>query len=323
MQGAQLRAFTVLFGILIAVKCDGVSAQQKYPVKPVRLIVSTTPGSTPDILARLIGPKLSETWNQPVVVENRPGAGGVIAATLVARAAPDGYTLTLLSPAFAIRAALIPNLPYDSLKDFATVGEIGFSNTVLVVPPTLGVKSVKEFIAYAHANPGKIFFGSAGVGTVAHMGGERFRFAAGIKAQHVGFKGQSEFQIEIVAGRIHYGHTGLTAALGLIRDAKLQALAAAQRTALLPDVPSYAESLPGWGRDGTQSLLAPAGTPPAIRRQISTEVGRILNLPEIRQRLDAVSFNVTHSTPEQHERNLRNDIAIFSKIVKDAGLRPN
>ena len=117
MQGMQLGAFAVLFGILIAVKCDGVSAQQKYPVKPVRLIVSNTPGSTPDILARLIGPKLSEAWGQPVVIENRPGAGGVIAATLVARAAPDGYTLTLLSPAFAIRTALIPNLPYDSLKE--------------------------------------------------------------------------------------------------------------------------------------------------------------------------------------------------------------
>jgi len=298
-------------------------AQPKFPTKPVRLVVSTTPGSTPDILARLIGPKFSEAWGQPVVIENRPGASGTLAATMVAKSAPDGYTLHIVSPAFAIRAALFPDLPYDSIKDFATLGDIGFSNSVIVAASALGAKSVKEFIAYANANPGKIFFGSAGAGTATHMGGERFRLAAGIKAQHVGFKGQSEFQIEIVAGRIQFGSTGLTAALGLIRDGRLQPIAVAQRTPLLPEVLSYDESIPGWTCDGTQSLLAPAGTPLAIRQQINRELARVLNLPDIRQRLDGVSFNVTHSTPEQHEKNLRNDIAIFSKVVKEAGLRPN
>ncbi len=147
--------------------------------------------------------------------------------------------------------------------------------------------------------------------------------AAGIKAQHVGFKGQAEFQIEIVAGRIHFGSTGLTAALGLIKDGRLQPLAVAQRTALLPDVPSYAEALPGWGRDGSQSLLVPAGTPMAIRQEINRQLARALELPDIKQRLDAVSFSIACSTPEQHEKNLRNDVVIFSKIVKEAGLRPH
>ncbi len=300
-----------------------MQAQQKYPTKPVRLVVSTTPGSTPDILARLIGPKLSEFWNQPVVIENRPGAGGTLAAAMVANAAPDGYTIHIVSPAFAIRAALFPDLPYDSLKDFATLGDIGFSNSVIVAAPALGLKTVKEFIAYANANSGKVFFGSAGAGTATHMSGERFRFAAGIKAQHVGFKGQSEFQIEIVAGRIQFGSTGLTAALGLIKDGKLQPLAVAQRTALLPDTLSYAESIPGWTRDGTQSLLAPAGTPLAIRQQINRDLARALELPDIKERLNGVAFQITHTTVDAHERNLRTDIATFSKVVKEAGLRPH
>lgn len=318
-----LRSVAFLLSACVCVIAAEAAAQQKYPLKPVRLVVSTTPGSTPDLLARMIGPKLSEAWGQSVVIENRPGASGTVAATLVARSAPDGYTLHIVSPAFPIRAALFPDLPYDTFKDFATVGEIGFSNGVLVVAPSLGAKSVKEFIAYANANPGKIFFGSAGAGTATHMSGERFRMAAGIKAQHVGFKGQAEFQIEIVAGRIHFGSTGLTASLGLIRDGKLHPIAVALRTALLPDVPSYAEALPGWGRDGSQSLLVPSGTPMAIRQQISKELARVLELPDIKQRLDAVSFSIAYSTPEQHEKNLRNDVAIFSRIVKEAGLRPN
>ena len=319
----KMHNFTLLLSACMCVPATSAFAQQKYPVKPIRFVVSTTPGSTPDLLARMIGPKLSEAWGQPVVIENRPGASGIIAATMVAKAAPDGYTLHIVSPAFAIRAALFADLPYDSFKDFATAGEIGYSNSVIVTAPSLGVKSVKEFIAYANANPGKIFFGSAGAGTATHMGGERFRMAAGIKAQHVGFKGQSEFQLEIVAGRIQFGSTGLTASLGLIKDGRLQPIAVAQRTPLLPDVPSYAEAIPGWGRDGAQGLLVPTGTPMAIRQQINKQVGRALELPEIKQRLDSVSFNIAYSTPEQHEKNLRNDVAIFAKIVKEAGLRGN
>ena len=298
-------------------------AQPKFPSRPVRFIVSTTPGATPDLLARMFAPKFSEAWGQPVVVENRPGASGTLAALLVAKAAPDGYTIHIVSPAFAIRAALIPDLPYDTVKDFATLGEIGAGNAVVVAAPQIGVQTVKELIAYANANPGKVFFGSAGAGTATHMGGERFRLAAGIQAKHVGFKGQSEFQIEIVAGRIQFGSTGLTTALGLIKEGKLNALAVAQRTPLLPQVPSYSEALPGWTRDGSQALLAPAGTPMAIRQFISKSLARTLALPEVKQRLEAVAFNIAYTTPEQHEKNLRNDIAVFTKVVKEAGLRPN
>jgi tripartite-type tricarboxylate transporter receptor subunit TctC len=298
-------------------------AQQKYPVKPMRLIVGNTPGSSSDTLSRLIGPKLSELWGQPVVIENRPGAGGLVAAIAVAKATPDGYTAQLVSPSFAIRAALSPDLPYDSMRDFATLGEIGFTNSVIVAAPSLPAKTVKDFIAWVNANPDKVFYGSAGAGTATHIGAERFRMLAGIKARHVGFKGQSEFQLEIVAGRIHFGSTSLTAALGLVKDGKLQALAVAQRTPLLPAVLSFEESIPGWTRDGSQSLLAPAGTPLAIRRQINQDLARVMHQPDTRQRLDAVGFSVMHTTVEQHEKNLRADIAMFGRIVKEAGLRPN
>ena len=293
-----------------------------YPAKPVRLVVSFPAGGTPDMLARLIGPKMSESWGQPVVIENRPGAGGIIAASIVAKAAPDGYTLLMVSPAFAIAAALHPSLPYDSLKDFAGVTEIGFSTTVAVASPASGIKSVKELIALAQAQPGKMLYGSAGAGSATHMNAERFRIAAGIKAVHVAFKGQSEFLLEIVAGRIHYGVSGLGPALSLIKDGRLLPLAVAQRTPVLPGVPAMAEVLPGWGRDGAQSLLAPAGTPRPVLNQISKEVARILALPDVRERLEAIAFQITPSTPEEHDRLLRAQIEVFSKVVREAGLRP-
>ena len=218
------RSAAFLLGAFVCVIAADAAAQQKYPNKPVRFVSGSTAGGTPDVLARMIGAKFSDAWGQPCSHRNRPGASGIVAATIVAKSAPDGYTLQIVPPTFAIRAALFPDLPYDTFKDFATVGEIGSSNSVIVVAPTLGVKTVNEFIAYAKVNPGKIFFGSSGAGTATHIGGERFRMAAGIKAQHVGFKGQSEFQLEVVAGRIHFARTGLTAALGLIRAGKLQPL---------------------------------------------------------------------------------------------------
>jgi tripartite-type tricarboxylate transporter receptor subunit TctC len=268
----------------------------------------------------MIGPKMSESWAQPVVVENRVGAGGTLGAALVAKATPDGHTLLLTSPALAVSAAVKPDLPYDTVKDFAGVSNIGFSTQVLVVAPALGVKSVKELIALARAQPGKILFGSAGAGSTTHMSGERFRFVAGIKATHVGFKGQPEFLIEIMAGRIHYGVGGLTVMLSLITDGRLLALAVAQRTPLLPEVPAYAEVLPGWGRDGSQMLLAPAGTPRPVLEKISREVARILDLPEVRVRLQAVSFHIAPSKPGETDKMLRADIATFSKVARQAGL---
>ena len=298
--------------------------KQAFPQKPIRLVVAFSPGGTPDTLARMIGPKMSDTWKQPVVIENRPGAGGAIAAAIVAKAAPDGYTLLQTSPAFAITAALSPNLPYDPVRDFAGVVQIGYSTTVLVVAPSLGVKSVKELIALANAQPGKILFGSAGAGSATHMNAERFKLAANIKTVHVGFKGQAEFLLEIVANRIHYGVAGLGPALTFIKDGRLLPLAVAlpQRSTVLPDVPAAPEVLPGWGRDGSQAILAPAGTPRHIIGEINKEVARILALPEVRDRLQSYDFHIAPSTPEEFDRIMRSDIAAFRQVGKAAGLIP-
>jgi tripartite-type tricarboxylate transporter receptor subunit TctC len=308
--------------MLAAMSPNPAHAQQKYPSKPIRLVVAFTAGGTPDTLARLIGPRLAESLGQPVIIENRPGAGGALAANIVAKAAPDGYTLLATSPGFSVVAALQPNLPYDPLKDFAGVANIGFSTNALVVAPSLGIKTAKELIALGHAQPGKVFFGSAGAGSATHINAERFRLAAGIKAVHVGFKGQPEFLIEIVAGRVQFGMAGLGPAIGLIKDGRLLLLAVVpSRTPLFPEVPALAEILPGAGRDGYQAWLAPAGTPRVILQQISKEVSRILALPDVRERLQSVAFHIAYGTPEETDKSLRVDIAAFNKLVRDAGLR--
>ncbi|HKA45222.1 MAG TPA: tripartite tricarboxylate transporter substrate-binding protein [Burkholderiales bacterium] len=300
-----------------------LQAQQKFPVKPIRLVVAFTPGGTTDILARMVAPGMGETWGQPVVIENRAGAGGTLAAAIVAKAPADGYTLLATSAAFAINAVLSSSLPYDPLRDFASVAELGYSTSVLVVTPSLGVRTVKEFTAFANGKPVKLLFGSAGAGSSTHLSAERFRLAAGIKAQHVAFKGQSEFLIEILAGRIHFGSSGLTVSLPFIKDGKLVALAVAtpERSPALPEVPAAPEVLPGWGRDGSQAWLAPAGTPRAIRQQIGREMARLLALPENRERLQNLGFHIAPTTPEEHEKNLRADLEVFSRIVREVGLK--
>ena len=321
----SLQCITAAILAVVGVGSAGVlHAQQQFPRKPIRLVVAFTPGGTSDILARSIAPGMIETFAQPIVIENRPGGGGVLAATIVAKAPPDGYTLLSTSAAFAISAAMTSNANYDPLKDFAGVAELGYSTTVLVVTPSLGVKTVKELVAFANSSPVKLLFGSTGAGSSTHLSAERFRLAAGFKAQHVGFKGQSEYLLEVITGRIHFGSSGLMVSLPFIRDGKLAALAVAtpQRSPVLPDVPAAPEVLPGWGRDGAQAWLAPAGTPLAVRQQISKEMARVLSLPAVRERLQNTGFNVAPTTPEEHEKNLRNDVAAFSRIVAEVGLKP-
>ncbi len=298
-------------------------AQAPYPAKPIRMIVPSSAGGTQDTLARLVGAKLGDALKQPVVVENRPGAGGMIGASLVAKATADGYTLLLGGPGFAVNAGVRDNLPYDPVKDFSGVAQIGYSTTVLVASPSLGVKSVRELIALARAQPGKVLFGSSGGGSATFMNAERFRMAAGIKTTHVGFKGQPEFLLEIAAGRVHYGVGGLGPSLTFIRNGQLLPLAVTtlRRAPLLPEVPTAAEVLPGWERDGSQGILAPAATPRAIVHQINREVARILDLPDVRERLLGVDFNILISTPEEYDRMLRSDIATFTRVAKESGLR--
>jgi len=319
-----LRVFSMLVAAALIAIPGVAQAQQKFPTKPIRLVVPFSPGGGTDTLARIIAVKMSENWGQSVVIENRTGAGGTIGTTIVAKATPDGHTLLVTSPGFVVSAALHPNLAYDPLKDFAGVTQLGVSMSALVVNPTLGVKTLKDFIEYAKARPGKIFFSSGGHGSSTHINGERFRLAAGIKPAHVAFKGSSDAALEVVAGRVHYVITGLITVMQYIQDGRLVALGviAPARSALLPDVPTFAEVLPGYKRDGSHVMLAPAGTPRPILNQISNEVRRIFELPDVKERLKNFDYLLAPTTPQELDRILRADIATFSEVVRLAGLRP-
>lgn len=297
-------------------------SERNFPSKPIRM-VTTAAGSQNDTLARMIGTKLSERWGQPVVMENRAGAGGAIAGAIVAKAAPDGYTILHQSPQFAIGAALNANLPYNVLRDFAGITQIGYSTDVLVVTPSLGVKSVKEFIALAHARSGPLLFSSASAGSSMHISGERFRFTTGIKATHVGFKGSPEALIEVMAARVHYAVPGLGLAMPSIKDGRLVALAvnSPQRSPQLPDVPAMTEVLPGYAKDGSFGLLAPAKTPRPILNKINAEVRRIFELPDVQERLQTMGVLATPTSPEEYDKTLRAEIETFTKVAKLVGLR--
>ncbi len=312
-----------LVGVVVAALPVLAQAQQKFPTKPVRIVVAFSPGAPSDIFARMIGPKLSDAWGQPVLVDNRTGGGGTLAAAIVAKATPDGYTLLFAQTSFGISAALHPNLPYEPLKDFAGVTQLGFPASALVVAPSLGVKSVKDLIALAQAQPGKIIFGSAGAGGGSHLNGERFRLAAGIKAVHVGFKGQPEVLIQILGGRVHYAMAGFGPALPFIKDGRLLALAVLlpQRSPLLPEVPAMVEVLPSYERNESQGMVAPAKTPRPILSQISKEIARVLALPDVKERLQAIGFVPAPTTPEEHDKILRAQIESLSKLVIEIGLR--
>jgi tripartite-type tricarboxylate transporter receptor subunit TctC len=298
-------------------------AQNSYPTKPVRIIVPFTQGGGTDVVARLIAHKLHESWGQAIVIENRTGGGGTIGAHLVAKATPDGYTLLVSSAAFAISAALSQSLPYDPVKDFAGVTRIGFGTAALIVPPSLGVKSIRELIELAQAKPNQLIFSHAGIGTSTYMNGTRFQLAAGIKVKSVGFKGGADAGLEVVAGRVHFAVIGLTSTISFIRDGRLIALAVntPERAPSLPDVPTIAEALPGFERDGSTTMLAPAGTPKPILAKISSDVGRVLQLPDVKGKLANFDFVAAPCTPEEHDKVMRADIETFAGVVRLAGLR--
>ena len=300
------------------------TARDSFPNKPIQMIVPFSAGSETDILARMVGKKMSENWGQQVVVINRPGGGGIVASSTVARAAPDGYTLLAHSTGFAVAATLYSKLPYDPLKDFAGVTQIGTSPLVLVVTPSLGVKSVSDLIALAKQKPGQLNFGSAGIGGSTHLCGEQFRFAADINVVHVPYKGTPEALIDTIAGRVQYVISPIQPALSFIKDGRLLALAvtAARRSPVLPDVPTVAEAgLSGFEWDGWVGLWAPARTPKAVLNQLSKEVARILALPDIRERMQSEGVVPKSSTPEEFAKFTRAEIERLGKVVKASGAR--
>lgn len=321
---AALLIPSIALAIAPAALAQNSATGSAFPSKPIRVVAATTPGSQPDTIVRIIGQKMTESWGRAVVIDNRFGAGGVLAATLVAKATPDGHTLLYTLPNFAISSVLQPNIPYEP-KDYAGITQIGFSTNVLVATPALGVKSTKELIAFARAQPGKLIFASSATGSAAHLSGARFNHIAGIKVVHVAFKGGPDAAIEVLAGRAHYHLGTMGVVLPFIKEGKLVplALTTPQRTPVLPDVPTLAETMPEFKRPETShALLAPAGTPRAIVNQINKEIARILELPDVKERLQGISFVAAPTTPEECNRILRAQIETLSVLVADAGLRP-
>jgi tripartite-type tricarboxylate transporter receptor subunit TctC len=324
-QGARkwLVAVIAATGLLAAESAVGQKAADTFPTKPVRILVGFTPGSATDITVRLIGPKLSELWGQPIVIENRSGAGGTLAWAVAAKATPDGHTITVVSTAFAISQVLQgKNLPYDALKDFRAVTLIGTPTGTLVVAPSLGVKSVKELIALAKEK--KVFYASTGVGSGTHMATERLNMAAGIKPVHVAFKGQPEMIIEVVTGRVNFAVVSLGAGMPFIKDGRLLPLAVntPKRSLQLPDVPSLFELVPGFERDAAHALMAPAQTPTPVVQKIARDVARVLEMPEVKERFYAMSFDPSPTTPEEYDREVRRQIEVFTSVAKALGLIP-
>ena len=320
---SPLYTAVIAAGFAVAATPLLAQAQPKFPTKPVRLVVGFSPGSATDITARLVASKLSDIWGQPIVIENRSGAGGQLATVMVANATPDGHTLLMISTAMVINSVLPEKPLYNLLKDFTGVTQIGTVTTAVVVTPTLGVKSVKELIALAHERPGKLLFGTAGAGSGTHITSARFNFAAGIKTVHVAFKGLPEVLIEVAAGRLNYGLISLGPALPFIQEKRVMVLAqlAAKRASALPDVPLITEALPGFERDTTHAIIAPAGTPHAIVNQISKDIARALEFPDLKERMTAIGFEPAPMTPEEHNKQLRRLHESLAKVVVAIGLR--
>lgn len=319
-----MRTSRQLLILLLLGVAGGTLAQPAYPTKPIRMVVSATPGSQPDIIARIIAQKMNEAWGQPVIADNRAGAQGSMGVHAVARAAPDGYTLLYVPPSFAINSVTMPKLPYDSFKDLAPVAHVGASTNVLVAQPALGAKTVKELVAIGRAQPGKLILTSSTPGSAGYISGERFNLITGVKALHVPFKGANDATIEIVAGRAHY-HIGTMAnILPFVREKKLLALAVTspQRSPLLPEVPALGEILVEFARPETShGILVPAATPRAIVDRLNREIVRILGLPDVKEKLDGISFVVTPSTPDEYGQILRGQVESLRKVVLDAGMQ--
>jgi tripartite-type tricarboxylate transporter receptor subunit TctC len=297
-------------------------AQVTYPTKPIRLIVPSPPGDGSDLMARAIGDKLAQAWGQPVVVDNRQGAGGRVGTEAAAKAAPDGYTLIMGNAgSHGINAALYKDLPYDVERDFAPITQVMRAPNVLVVTPSLPAKNVTEFIALLKANPGKYSYGSGGNGSSAHFTAELFKSMAGVDIAHIPYKGATPALTDVIAGEVVMFMGNLPPAMGHIKAGRVRALAVttAQRTPLAPDLPTVAESgLPGFETVAWFGLFAPAGTPREIVDKLRDEVAKIIQQPDVRERIATLGGEPVGNTPAAFAVIVRDDVAKWKKVAREA-----
>jgi len=323
-QVLQLLLVLGIAGASIGASAQTGSSEPAYPSKPIRLIVPFPPGATPDIQARMLTDKLAQRLGRPVVVENRGGANGVIGMELVARAPADGHTLIIATIGTWAVHPYLYNLPYDILKDFAPVIHVATTPGVLLVHPSLPVKTVKELIALAKQRPGRINYSSAGVGGWFHISTELFAFMTNIKLTHVPYRGGVEALTGLMGGHVHLMINTTIVAASHIQSGKVRALATtgARRAATLPDLPTLAEAgVPGYEGDTWSAIGAPAHTPRPIVERLNKELAAILEMPDIQQRYAAGGSIVTGGTPEQFHDYLKSELAKYGKLVKEVGIK--
>lgn len=314
--------FSTLIGIAVSIGAAGSVIAQDYPNRLIRMIVPTPAGGNNDFAARVIAPKLGESLGQQVVIDNRVGGGSNVGAEMVAKAAPDGYTLLMAMSAQTINMSLYPKITYDTAKDFAAVTMVVDGQVILLIHPSVPVKTVKELIAFAKSRPGQLSYASAGYGLSNHLIMEYFKSRAGIDILHVVYKGASGAVIDTASGRVDMMFAGMVQ--WPLFKGKLRALAvsSAKRSPMAPDVPTVAEAgLPGFEAGIWQGVLAPAGTPKEVIVKLYAAINKILQMPDVRERYASVAFDPVGSTPEEFSAFLKADIAKWAKVVKESGAR--
>ena len=313
---------TVICSLLLSAGIS--SAQDRFPSKPIQLVAPLAPGTTSDLVARILAERLSQRLGQPVVVQNRTGASGSIAGQFVAKSAPDGYTILIVNSQHSANPALFDNLPYDTLRDFTGVALFAEAPSLIVVPTRLNVKTLKEFVALAKSQPGKLNFATGGIGASDHMATELFMSMTGVRMIHVPYKGGGPAIIDLIAGNVDLGFSTMATAIGPLKTGRLRALGvtSGKRFELLPEVPTIAEAgVAGYESVAWYGLFAPAGTPADVVRRINTETVAILQSDDVRRRLTELGIIPFSSTPEAFATYVQSETARWGKLVRANGLK--
>jgi tripartite-type tricarboxylate transporter receptor subunit TctC len=308
------------FVLLLLLPC--LALAQAYPARPVRIIVPYPPGGATDVMARTIAQKLTESWQQAAVVENKPGASGTVGSEMVARSAADGYTLLMQGTQHAINLSLYKQLPFDTLRDFAPVAYIASAPFLLVLHPSVPANSVAELIAYIKSRPGGLNYGSSGVGGGAHLAGEIFKTSAGVQLTHIPYKGAAPAMADLLGGQVPMVFDPIPTSLAQVKSGRIKALAitSARRSGLMPELPTVAESgLPGFDVSAWFGLYAPAATPKDIVTKLNADVNRVLQSPEVKEKFAALGAESMPMGTDQFALHLRAEIAKFAKAIRDSG----
>lgn len=316
-------ASLTIAAVLLTVLTNIAAAQQPYPNRPIRFITPYAPGGSTSVMARMIGQHLTERFGQNVIVDNRPGGNTVIGTEILAKSPPDGHTLTLIASTHAILSSLIKT-PYDPVRDFAPVASLGVSPQVLVLHPGVPANNVSEVIALAKAKPGQLNFASSGAGGPTHLSGEMFNMIAGVKTQHIPYKGAGPAMIDLIGGHVQMFFSVPINIVGHVKSGKLKSIGVtgSSRLTALPQMPTFAEAgLPGFNVRTWNGVLAPAATPPAIIDKLTTEIAALLGRPDTKEKLESVGMQVMYNDPAQFGALIKSEITLYQKVIKTANLR--